>query len=62
MIPYLQNCSHSPDGWCLKCVKELAIEKEKIAKNCEVLMSMLSSAEKKLKQIKAEKDGECWWF
>jgi len=22
-IPYLMNCSHSPDGWCLDCVKEL---------------------------------------
>jgi hypothetical protein len=22
-IPWLGNCSHSPDGWCLDCVKEL---------------------------------------
>ena len=22
-MPHLMNCSHSPDGWCLDCVKEL---------------------------------------
>lgn len=22
-MPHLQNCSHSKDGWCLNCVKEL---------------------------------------
>lgn len=22
-MPHLMNCSHSSDGWCLKCVKEL---------------------------------------
>jgi hypothetical protein len=22
-IPYLMNCSHSSDGWCLACVREL---------------------------------------
>ena len=27
-IPYLMNCAHSPDGWCLDCVKELHDELE----------------------------------
>jgi hypothetical protein len=22
-MPHLENCRHSPDGWCLDCVKEL---------------------------------------
>lgn len=22
-IPYLMNCSHSEDGWCLRCVAKL---------------------------------------
>ena len=22
-MPHLMNCSHSADGWCLQCVKEL---------------------------------------
>lgn len=22
-MPQLQNCEHSPDGWCLSCVREL---------------------------------------
>lgn len=60
MIPYLQNCPHDGDGWCLKCVTELALEKEKIAKNCEVLMSRLLSAEKKLKEIREEYNDSCW--
>lgn len=28
MIPYLQNCSHQEEGWCLECVKEMALENE----------------------------------
>jgi hypothetical protein len=28
--PHLMNCSHSPDGWCLACVRELYdIDKER---------------------------------
>lgn len=23
-IPYQHNCTHSEDGWCLRCVRELA--------------------------------------
>jgi hypothetical protein len=23
MIPYLQNCPHQGEGWCLKCVGEM---------------------------------------
>ena len=22
-MPHLMNCAHSPDGWCLSCVREL---------------------------------------
>ncbi len=22
-MPHLMNCPHSPDGWCLDCVKEM---------------------------------------
>jgi len=29
-MPHLMNCSHSDDGWCLDCVKELHDEKEKL--------------------------------
>ena len=28
MIPYLMNCSHSGEGWCLDCVKEMVEELE----------------------------------
>ena len=27
-MPHLMNCRHSPDGWCLDCVKELWDEKD----------------------------------
>lgn len=27
-IPWLMNCSHSPDGWCLECVGEMRRELE----------------------------------
>lgn len=30
-MPHLMNCSHSPDGWCLECVKELWEERELLA-------------------------------
>ncbi len=29
-IPHLMNCSHSCDGWCLDCVKELQRDQERI--------------------------------
>ena len=29
-MPHLMNCSHSFDGWCLSCVKELHDETERI--------------------------------
>ena len=28
MIPTQHNCPHSPDGWCLECVKALADERD----------------------------------
>ena len=30
-IPWLMNCGHSDDGWCLKCVKELGEERTRYA-------------------------------
>ena len=27
-MPHLMNCDHSPDGWCLACVKKLESERE----------------------------------
>lgn len=27
-MPHLMNCSHSPDGWCLGCVKSMHSELE----------------------------------
>lgn len=27
-MPHLMNCQHSPDGWCLDCVKEMYDEHE----------------------------------
>lgn len=27
-MPHLTNCSHSADGWCLACVKELWEDKQ----------------------------------
>lgn len=29
-MPHLMNCPHSPDSWCLTCVKELWEEKNSI--------------------------------
>jgi hypothetical protein len=28
-IPYLMNCPHSDDSWCLECVKELGEKSER---------------------------------
>jgi len=35
-MPHLENCSHSQDGWCLKCVGELGREREQLLKICEL--------------------------
>ncbi len=29
-IPWQHNCSHSPDGWCLECVRDLALERDRL--------------------------------
>jgi len=29
-IPWMMNCSHDGDGWCLACVREIAEENEKL--------------------------------
>lgn len=60
MIPYLQNCSHNPDGWCLKCVKEFTIEKEKLEEAFVKVYSILMSTQKKLKRLKEESNDLYW--
>lgn len=34
-MPHLMNCSHSEDGWCLACVKELWEEKYQLEEGLE---------------------------
>lgn len=29
-IPYLMNCDHESDGWCLSCVKQLGEENDRL--------------------------------
>lgn len=29
-IPWLMNCPHSSDSWCLSCVEELGLESENL--------------------------------
>ena len=45
-LPHLMNCSHSGEGWCLDCVKELhdqwEMTAEREAKLREALRSCLS--------------------
>jgi hypothetical protein len=41
MMPHLTNCAHSPDGWCLNCVKELH---EKLEKQFEVFKLLFGHA------------------
>lgn len=31
-IPYMMNCSHDGDGWCLACVRQLGEEIEQLRK------------------------------
>lgn len=35
-MPHLMNCSHSGEGWCLDCVKELYDRLEKAESKCLV--------------------------
>lgn len=39
-MPHLMNCPHSPDGWCLDCVKELWDEKDKLEKELNTMLSI----------------------
>lgn len=32
-MPHLQNCPHSPDGWCLECVGKLNAELDFLLSN-----------------------------
>lgn len=42
-MPQLQNCKHSPDGWCLACVKELWYSRYMYMKQVERLEADISS-------------------
>ena len=42
-MPHLMNCSHSEDGWCLACVKELNDEAEDYANRAHAAEDALRS-------------------
>lgn len=51
-MPHLMNCSHSTDGWCLACVKDLhadfetaEAESQKIRKERDELLPVAYAAE-----------------
>lgn len=31
-VPYLMNCSHCDNGWCLACIKKLGEENERLCR------------------------------
>lgn len=33
-IPWLMNCPHSEDSWCLACVREMGEENERLREAC----------------------------
>lgn len=57
-MPHLMNCSHSCDGWCLECVKdmqnkyELSIvnEKQKLLQRYKALFDLLQTMIKDLER------------
>lgn len=65
-MPYLMNCSHSPDGWCLSCVKELAAQLEEARRGFAVLCGDLQSCqgqhEALLFSLKETHDAMVNWF
>lgn len=40
-IPYLMNCPHSDDGWCLACVKALGEEREACRADADAILARL---------------------
>lgn len=42
-MPHLMNCQHSPDSWCLDCVKKLHDENEKENEYLKNLLNRLMS-------------------
>lgn len=40
-IPYQHNCSHSDEGWCLACMKNLAAELEESQQDYNTLVYLL---------------------
>lgn len=44
-MPHLMNCSHSTDGWCLACVKELHDEGESRYEDYLKLLPLAYAAE-----------------
>lgn len=47
-MPHLMNCSHSEDGWCLKCVKEqwqeMQFVKDVLGVTCDICRSVIAWA------------------
>lgn len=54
-MPHLMNCSHSGDGWCLECVKEM--HDEYTVKMMQV-QHVLRECEKKLIEKGDPWDGD----
>jgi hypothetical protein len=44
-IPWMMNCPHDGDGWCLSCVRELAEEKDKLEKELSDLKRKVEEKE-----------------
>jgi hypothetical protein len=59
-VPWLSNCSHDPDGWCLPCVSALGRESwdlqeevRQLTKERDALQSRVTQLEAKLSQIES---------
>lgn len=55
-MPHLMNCPHSPNGWCLDCVKE---EHDKSEATIEDLMAVCERQKKEL-LIRRNRELNLW--
>lgn len=61
-IPHLMNCSHSEDGWCLECVKQLYSEVERLRQALAESMFNMSKITQRCVQVdSAGNDYEIDW-
>ena len=51
-MPHLENCLHSPEGWCLQCVKELWEEKDKLENDIMIMRNKERNLEQKDKLLR----------